>query len=206
LSSAGAASRADLDVEHRNAEALQEETQSSYWHLRSVRRLPKPANWNKARLNMTTPPKMRDLAHRLLAYEAIATMTPEPMEAATFRVYEKLRQGLGEFAGVAGFQSLASRALALARTEAPSLSAVRVSEDGALLGLGQGLGEIQHQIDIDKDRAGESPAGEGEVILIARLLGLLLLFLGEALTLSLLRITWPGAAFDNRNSENGRKE
>jgi hypothetical protein len=149
---------------------------------------------------------MRDLAHRLLAYEAIATMTPEPMEAATFRVYEKLRQGLGEFAGVAGFQSLASRALALARTEAPSLSAVRVSEDGALLGLGQGLGEIQHQIDIDKDRAGESPAGEGEVILIARLLGLLLLFLGEALTLSLLRITWPGAAFDNRNSENGRKE
>jgi hypothetical protein len=96
--------------------------------------------------------------------------------------------------------------LALARTEAPSLSAVRVSEDGALLGLGQGLGEIQHQIDIDKDRAGESPAGEGEVILIARLLGLLLLFLGEALTLSLLRITWPGAAFDNRNSENGRKE
>jgi hypothetical protein len=127
---------------------------------------------------------MRNLAHRLLAYEAVATMTAEPMEFATLRVYEKLRQGLGEFAGVAGFQSLASRALALARTEAPSLSVVRVSEDGALLGLGRGLGEIQHQIDTDKDRAGESPAGEGEIILIARLLGLLLLLLGEALTLS----------------------
>ena len=58
---------------------------------------------------------------------------------------------------------------------------------------------------MDKDRAGESQAGEGEIILIARLLGLLLLFLGEALTLSLLRITWPGEAFDDRNSENGRK-
>ncbi len=64
---------------------------------------------------------------------------------------------------------------------------------------------FETQIDIDKDRAGESPAGEGGIILIARLLGLLLLFLGEALTLSLLRNAWPGAAFDDRNSENGRK-
>jgi hypothetical protein len=49
------------------------------------------------------------------------------------------------------------------------------SADGAL----QGLGEIEHQFDIDKDRAGEFPAGEGGIILIARLLGLLLIFLGE---------------------------
>lgn len=150
---------------------------------------------------MTAAPGMRDLAHRLLTYEAGAGKPSEPMESATIRVYEKLRQGLGEFAGIAGFQSLASRALALARTEAPSLSALRVSTDGAL----QGLGKIEHQIDIDKDRAGESPAGEGQIILIARLLGLLLLFLGEALTLSLLRVTWPGAAFDDRSSEKGRK-
>jgi hypothetical protein len=144
---------------------------------------------------------MRDLAQRLLAYEAFADETSEPAESATLRVYEKLRQGLGEFAGVAGFQALASRALALARTEAPSLSAVRVSEDGAL----HGLREIEHRLDIDKVRAGEFPAGEGGIILIARLLGLLLLFLGEALTLSLLRVTWPGAAFDDRNFENWRK-
>jgi hypothetical protein len=112
-----------------------------------------------------------------------------------------LRRGLGEFAGVAGFQSLASRALALARTEAPSLGAVQVSADGAL----QGLGDIEYQFDVDKVQAGEFPAGEGEIILIARLLGLLLLFLGEALTLSLLRVTWPGAAFDDCSSEKGRK-
>ena len=154
---------------------------------------------------MTTPPKMRDLAHRLLAYEVVAGKTSEPMESATLRVYEKLRQGLGEFAGVAGFQSLASRALALARTEAPSLSAARISADGALQGLGRGLDEFEHQIDIDKDRAAEYSAGEGGIILISRLLGLLLLFLGEASTLSLLRGTWPGAALDDCNSENGRK-
>ena len=150
---------------------------------------------------MTAPPKMRDLAQRLLDYEAFSGKTSEPAESATLRVYEKLRQELGEFAGVAGFQSLASRALALAKTEAPSLSAVRISADGAI----QGLGEIEHQFDIDKIRAGEFPAGEGGIILIARLLGLLHLLLGEALTLRLLRAKWQGGAFDDRNFENGRK-
>jgi hypothetical protein len=139
---------------------------------------------------------MRDLAHRLLAYEAVADKTSEPVGSAVLRVYEKLRKSLGEFAGTAGFQSLASRALTLARPEAPGLSAVRVTSDGSL----QGLGEIDPQIDIEKDRA-----GEGGIILIARLLGLLRIFLGEALTLSLLRNAWPGAAFDDRNSGNGRK-
>jgi hypothetical protein len=118
------------------------------------------------------------------------------MESPSLRVYEKLRQSLGEFVGVVGFQSLASRALTLARPEAPSLSAARVSSDGSL----QGLREIKTQIDMDKDRA-----GEGGIILIARLLGLLRIFLGEALTLSLLRNTWPGEPFDDRNAGNGRK-
>src|SRR6202041_2140011 len=141
---------------------------------------------------MTTPSTMRELAQDLLDYEAFAGETSKPDDSATFRVYEKLRQGLGQFAGVIGFQSLASRALALARSEAPSLSALRVSEQGALVGLDQ----IEHQFHIDKIQAGEFPASKGEIILISRLLGLLLLFLGEALTLSLLRITWPNATFD----------
>jgi hypothetical protein len=145
---------------------------------------------------MTTPPKMRDLAHRLLAYEAVAGKTSEPLEPPAIRVYEKLRQSLCEFVGVAGFQSLASRALTLSRPEVPSLSAARVAADGSL----QGLGDIETQVDMGKD-----PAGNGEIILIARLLGLLRIFLGEALTLSLLRNAWPGEVFDDRNSAHGRK-
>ena len=143
---------------------------------------------------------MRDLAHRLIDYEVATGKTSAPSQTATLRVYEKLRQGLGEFAGVAEFQSLASRALALVRTEAPNLSAARVAEDGSL----QGLGEFERQMDIDKDRADESPAGEGGTILIACLLGLLLLFVGEPITLRLLRSAWPGAAFDDCSFENGR--
>jgi len=154
---------------------------------------------------MPTPQTLRDLARCLLAYEADTAKTPESLESTTLRVYEKLRQRLGEFTGVTGFQSLASRALALARTDTPSLSAVRVSADGSLLGLGQGLGEIERQIDIDKDRICESQGDEGGTILIARLLGLLFLFLGEASTMNLLRVMWPVAAFGDCSSENGRK-
>jgi hypothetical protein len=144
---------------------------------------------------------MRELAQRLLTYEAFGDNTSERADSATLRVYEKLRHGLGEFSGVAGFQSLASRALASARTDAPSLNAVRVSPDGTL----EGLDRIELEKDIDKVRAGEFPAGEGGIILIARLLGLLLIFLGEGLTLRLLRNAWPGAAFDDYSSKMGRK-
>ena len=145
---------------------------------------------------MTDVPGMRDLAHRLLTYEDGADKTSEAIASPTLRVYEKLRQSLGESVGVAGFQSLASRALTLAKPEAPCLSTARVTTDGLL----QGLDEIETQVDMNQD-----PGGEGGIILIARLLGLLRIFLGEALTLSLLRKAWPGEAFDDRNAETGEK-
>jgi hypothetical protein len=150
---------------------------------------------NDAWLKMTAAPQMRDLAYRLLVYEAGAGKVSEPLESPTLRVYEKLRQSLSTFAGVAAFESLAFRALTQAKSEAPDLWPVQVVAGGSL----QGLGEFEPEIDMDKDLAGE--AG---IVLIARLLGLLLIFLGEALTLSLLRNAWPGEAFDDRNSMHGR--
>ena len=144
---------------------------------------------------MTAAPGMRDLAHRLLNYEADAGMTSETMTSPTTRVYEKLRQSLGQFAGAAGFQSLASRALTLARSENLSLITVRITEDGSL----HGLSESESQFDIDNNQA-----AEGGIILIARFLGLLRVFLGEALTLSVLRNAWPDEALDDRSSVDGR--
>ena len=152
---------------------------------------PSPSIWNDMGLKMDLPPEMRDLTRRLLACEADAGEVSEPMESVTLRVYEKLRQRLSALTGVAGFQSLASRALTLARPEAPDLIAVQIAADGSLQDTQIGIGRKQ--------------AGTGEVILIARLLGLLLIFLGEALTLSLMRDLWPDAASDNRISGNGRK-
>ena len=150
---------------------------------------------------MTSSPEMRDLAHRLLACEAVAGKTSEPMESKTLRVYEKLRQSLSAVAGVTSFYSLACRALVLAKSEASSLNAAQIAADGSL----RDFGKFEPQIDIDKDRASEYQAGERGIILISRLLGLLLIFLGESLTLRLLRAKWPEAALNDRNSENGRK-
>ena len=117
------------------------------------------------------PPQTRDLAQRLIASEGAAGNTSEPMEFAAFRVCETLRRPVCALAGVPGFRSLLSRALTLARAEAPSLSAVRVAADGSL----EGLDELGRQIDKDQVR-------EGGVILIAQLLGLLLTFIGETMT------------------------
>jgi len=147
------------------------------------------------------PPEMLDLARRLFTYEAIAGETLEPVECITLRVYEKLRKSLVIFAGVTSFQSLALRALALAKSEDPGLGAVRITSEGYLLGLG----EFEPQIDRDNEQDGENQHGEGGVILIAKLLSLLHIFLGESLTLSLLRNAWPGTALDDCTSGNGRK-
>jgi hypothetical protein len=152
-------------------------------------------------LTLTTPPEMRDLARLLVAQEAFAGRTSAPVKSASVRVYEKLRRSLIAFSGVASFYSLAFRALVLASSEAPALNAARITADGIL----HGLAEFEPRTDIGGVQTGEFPVGEEGTILIARLLSLLHIFVGEALTLSLLRDAWPGAAFDDRNSGNGRK-
>ena len=122
-----------------------------------------------------SPPVSRQLARRLLTYEVVAGKNSESTESAAFRVCAKLRQPLTIFAGVAGFRSLLSRALTLARAEAPSLSAVQVAADGSL----QGLDELEPQI-------GKEQAREAGIILITHLLGLLVRVVGEAITLQLV--------------------
>ena len=121
------------------------------------------------------PAQTRDLALRLLAYEDAAGKASEPTEFAAFRVCAKLRQPLTTLAGAAGFRSLLSRALTLARAESPSLSAVQVAADGSL----QGLDELRPQVDADQTR-------EAGIILITQLLGLLVRVVGEAMTLQLV--------------------
>ena len=138
-------------------------------------------------------PESLYLAQRLLTYVAVADKNSETTESTASRVFSKLRGPLITLAGVAGFRSLLSRALTLARAEAPSLSAVQVAKDGSL----QGLEELEPEIDTDQ-------AKEIGVILIAHLIGLLLTFIGEGLTLRMVQDVWPEAAFDGHVSERGR--
>jgi hypothetical protein len=121
--------------------------------------------------------KTRDLARNLVASEAGASATSLHAKPATIRVYEKLRRQLSATVGVDGFQLLASRALALAKSRSPRLSAVQVTASGELHGLSEV--ELQKGTGADED-------DEAGVILIAQLLGLFLTFLGEATTLRLI--------------------
>ena len=98
--------------------------------------------------------------------------------------------------GVAGFQALAFRALAQTKADAPGLRSVEIAAEGTL----KGLGGADSPVDIDNDSA-----DEGGVVLIGRLLELLLIFLGEALTLNLISDLWPDAALGDRISWKGKK-
>jgi hypothetical protein len=124
---------------------------------------------------MLPPLKTRELARSLVASEADSATSPHHTEPATMRVYEKLRRQLGAPVGIDGFQALASRALALAKSESPRLSAVQVTANGGL----RGLREVESSMNADED-------GEAGIILIAQLLGLFLTLLGEATTLRLI--------------------
>jgi hypothetical protein len=139
-------------------------------------------------------PESQHLAQRLLAYEAVTGENSEPAESAAFRVCAKLRRPLTTLAGIAGFRSLLSRALMLAKAEAPSLSAVQVEADGSL----KGLNELETQI--DKEQARDAGA-----ILVGKLIGLLFIFIGADVTLRLVQVMWPEAAFDGPVSERERK-
>ncbi|MGZ9189994.1 MAG: hypothetical protein ACXW39_08060, partial [Nitrospira sp.] len=79
--------------------------------------------------------------------------------------------------------------------EAPSLSAVQVAADGSL----KGLDELEPQTDKEHAR-------DGGAILIAQLIGLLLTFIGEGLTLRLVQDVWPEAAFDDRPHSGKERE
>jgi hypothetical protein len=151
-------------------------------------------------LAMTDACETRDLARRLVAYEAGASKSSKAVESPTFRVYEKLHASLVASVGVAGFQSLALRALTLARRDSAGLEAATIGADGRL----QGVFGREPVDGLDKESVGES-VGDVGFLLIARLLELLRMFLGEALTLSLLRTAWPSEVFHDGSAKQGRK-
>jgi hypothetical protein len=82
--------------------------------------------------------------------------------------------------GNGGHRALVMRALALAGAEVPWLRGIRVAADGTL----EGTGPDDESIDPDE-------VIEGGVALVAQMIGLLVAFIGERLTLQLVREVWP---------------
>lgn len=133
-------------------------------------------------------PSLRALARRLLALEASSEKDRAADESAAFVICEKLRLPVSTLAGVAGFRSLLSRALSLASDEVRWLKAVHVNANGSL----EGLNEAQ---------LSAAEIAEGETILVAHLIGLLVTFIGATLTLQLLQEAWPETSLGGLNSE-----
>ena len=131
-------------------------------------------------------PKMRDFAGRLIANETKVNKSSGTNGPAAFHVFGKLRPHLATLMGNTGFHALLTRALSVANAEDPSLRAAHVRADGSL----EGLEELQAQ---------EDPAemAEGSVVLVAQLLGLLVAFVGERLTLQMVSEVWPKLSLDD---------
>jgi hypothetical protein len=133
-------------------------------------------------------PSVRKLAGWLVAREAAAGNQSDA--EAAFQACEKLRHSLSALVGVAGFRSLLSRALTMAKAEVPWLNAAKVRADGSL----EDPGSLN-------TKQGRAEAERGGVVLLAQLLGLLDTFIGEALMMGLVRDVWPDLPFGMMGSE-----
>ena len=137
-------------------------------------------------------PQMRNFARCLIAYETLENKSSGTTPPAGFHVCEMLRLHLATFMGKTGFHTLLSRSLALSTAEVPWLCAVRVKADDSL----EGLEELHAQLDPDE-------FFEGRVVLLAQLLGLLVAFIGEKLTVRLVREVWPKVPLDDLDFNKG---
>ena len=129
-------------------------------------------------------PWMGGLAQRLLAAEAASKAATGAPAHEAVRLCEKLRISLTRFAGADGFLSLLRRAVVLAQADIPAMKSIRVRADGSL----EGFNELV---------AGASDSDGGMAVAItAHLLRLLVTFIGEPLTLRLVRESWPALSLD----------
>lgn len=123
-------------------------------------------------------PALRTAAKRVLEVEGVANRGSRTLHTAA--LVNRLRRVLSRLLGSAGFNALLARALTLAKTEAPALSAMQLGKDGSLVGLSE-----------EDDLAG------AEVVLVAHILRLLVAFIGPDLMLRLVNDVWPSARLED---------
>ena len=139
-------------------------------------------------------PQMRNLARRLIAFDASGNKSSRTKNPEVFQVCEKLRPQLATLVGNEAFRALLAHALALATEEVSGLSVVQVKPDGTL--------EISEELHA---HVKADSFFEGRIVLLAHLLGLLVAFIGEDLTLRLVRESWPKVALTNLDFNAGDK-
>lgn len=121
----------------------------------------------------------RNLARKLLEYEANQSSDIKDISGAEERATAKLRLHLARLIGMEGYLALLIRALALAAVEVSWLANLEVTPNGLLKEREKSA--KAHNID----------ETEGYVTFMGHIIGLLFIFIGETLTLRLLYEVWP---------------
>ena len=144
---------------------------------------------------MTKPASaaLRPLTLKVLEQRAGTKADAEAVASAVRRTYDDLSRVSTPLIGRVGLEALTSRALHLAQRECPSLIQSVASR-------GQGTGSFAELVEglAQRDAAVAADCGAA---LIGTLTGLLVTFIGEPLTLGLLRKAWPDAFPDPGTTE-----
>jgi hypothetical protein len=139
--------------------------------------------------------KMRHLAERLVVYEAASDDAAPTQRPPAYDVCEKLRPHLSTLMGKGGYRALVLRSLALANAESDGLGQISVRDDGTMDGWTAASG-----------KSDTAPTAEASGLLLAHLLGLLVAFIGENLTLRMLRQIWPQVSATDADLDQGESK
>jgi hypothetical protein len=127
-------------------------------------------------------PAHLETASKLLSLERADRAGARERGDAAARVHEKLLVRLSPVLGSAGVQTLFTRSVKLASVGYPALAGV----------VSEAMEEQGAQLRDCFQRQEEVAATEAAVALFATFLGLLATFIGEGLTMKVLRAAWPG--------------
>ena len=139
-------------------------------------------------------PTRNNLAMALVACEAKAIGSSHAEFPAGCSAIEKLRPHLASLMGNAGLNALINRARALGSSDVQWLGTTAAKMQGSL----EELHEVGSQLEADE-------FSEGCIILLSHLLGLLATFIGQDLTLRIVREIWPELSPDEPDVGKGEK-
>jgi len=153
-------------------------------------------------------PTAHALAQRVLLHDAGEHPEPAALAEAVERADARLRARLVDLVGLSGYTTLVDRAVRLAQTEVPALERVTV-DAGATGGAGGAGGEgilrgVRDVVESARASGGDPRAAEaGLTAILAHIIGLLVIFIGEDLALRLVHEAWPEPAPDHVAPEGG---
>ena len=142
-------------------------------------------------MNLASP-QLTAAAKRIVDHAVRRTPARGTTRGAPVLVVSEMRPHLSNLMGAAGFRALLMRALILTAARHSWLRSASVKVDGSLEGL-------------DQLEATVAPADfrDANIALLTRSLALLAVFVGEPMTIRLVRDVWPGLSLADLKPGNG---